>query len=89
MYRNSEYYAAPTEGAAIAHVMAEERRQKKKGQREQEQALRRAEQAKRQRKKEIAKAKKRERLANCVYVRAWEATEQNSRWMKEKAEGKG
>lgn len=89
MYRNSEYYAAPTEGAAIAHVMAEERRQKKKGQREKEQALRRMERAKKQRKREIAKAKERERLANCLYVRAWEATEQNSRWMKVEAKNRG
>ena len=30
MYRNAEHYAAPTEGKAIAHVMSEMRRAKKR-----------------------------------------------------------
>ena len=30
MYRNAEHYAAPTEGKAIAHVMAEMRRAKRR-----------------------------------------------------------
>lgn len=89
MYRNSEYYAAPTEGAAIAHVMAEERRKKNQEKRKRKQAARRAAQRKKRRDRELAKAREQKRLANCVYIRAWEATEQNSRWMKEKAEGKG
>ena len=30
MYRNAEHYAAPTEGKAISHVMAEMRRTKRR-----------------------------------------------------------
>lgn len=89
MYRNSEHYAAPTEGMAIAHVMAETRRQKQAERRKIENAARKKEQAEKKRAKEIEKERQRERLANCVYVHAWDATEQNSRWMRMEAKNRG
>ena len=89
MYRNSEHYAAPTEGMAIAHVMAEARRQKRAEQRKAENAARKKEQAEKKRAREIEKERQRERLANCVYVHAWDVTEQNSRWMRMEAKNRG
>ena len=89
MYRNSEHYAAPTEGRAIANVMAEMRYEKKRKHDEQVQAVRDEIRKERQKAREIARALQKERLSHCEYILAWKAPDQSSQHVKRKRISKG
>ena len=81
-YRNSEHYAAPTEGQAITNVMAEMRYEKRRNRDEQEKAAKEKIWKERQKAREEARAHQRERLAHCEYVLAWKAPAQRNQRMR-------
>ena len=77
MYRNSEYYSCPTEGAAIAHVMSENWRAKKAA-RIQAAEIARQEAAERSRiKKERRKKAELARLERMEFTLVWERSQQD------------
>ena len=89
MYRNSEHYAAPTEGQAIANVMAEMRYEKKRKHDEKVQAAMDEIRRERQKAREIARALQKERLSHCEYILAWKSPDQSNQRAKRKRISKG
>ena len=75
MYRNSEYYSCPTEGAAIAHVMSEKWRAKKAARIQAAEIARQAERSciKKERRKKAELA----RLERMEFTLVWERSQQD------------
>ena len=73
MYRNSEHYADPTAGGALARISAEQRYAKRREYYRQQAIAKRKTEAKKARIKAFHRAQREKRLANCEYTLAWVA----------------
>ena len=71
--RNSEHYADPTAGGALARISAEQRYAKRREYYRQQAIAKRKAQAKKARIKAFHRAQREKRLANCEYTLAWVA----------------
>ncbi len=72
MYRNSEGYADPTVGAALAHIAYEERRKRRTAKQQAKKRKANAQKKlKQERKKSIRRKQTEERFRNTHWVLAW------------------
>jgi len=72
MYRNSEHYSDPTMGRALANVMSEKRRAKRRINAQQDAAAKTLAQERKKKKLEAHRAKECARAARRHYVLVWE-----------------
>ncbi len=73
MYRNSEGYADPTVGAALAHIAYEERRKRRTAKQAEKRKAAAQKKLKQERKKSIRRKQTEERFRNTHWVLAWSA----------------